>query len=555
MKRNRVFIYGSCVSRDTFEHLEPSEFELIQYVARQSAVSAYTRSVDMVEPPVLRSPFQHRMVAGDYASNLRDLIPEVGPTIDLVLTDLIDERLGVYVLPDGSVITRSLELIESGAEKTLPAGTQHVPFGTSQHVQYWSAGIKTVGQLLRRFMPQAAVVLLDIPWAERSLSGEPTPDSFGVKSSEANQVFPSYIARAAEALDARVISIGPGDAVSSPHHPWGDAPFHYAEAVYIEIARQLTGRPGRLVWGEADQSQSERAPAPNKTATRVAVRERSRRDKLEPSSPSLGRLPEGGPNFLLAGVHRSATTWIQRQLEHHPDIFIASGGQASNFFNSNQRVNDSDEVEKYVGEFRNETALRRGERSVMYFWSGLGNELSPERANTALHVAQMLEPDAPIIVSLRDPVSRAISAYWAALSVGKLDFASTIFRTPPPMGILDLGFYRRHYEAWAKHVGTDRIHIALYDDICTDPHSVIADILRTLGLSGSQEFWSKTTLEKRENYKNWIAPMRKSGQVSPQEVRVLLELYRDDIEFLEELLGRRLDAWKDPLRLIAANCK
>ena len=53
MSKTRVFIYGSCVSRDTFEYLDPDQFEIVQYVARQSALSAYTRPVTLVDPPTL----------------------------------------------------------------------------------------------------------------------------------------------------------------------------------------------------------------------------------------------------------------------------------------------------------------------------------------------------------------------------------------------------------------------------------------------------------------------------------------------------------------------
>ncbi|MEU2202205.1 DUF6270 domain-containing protein [Isoptericola sp. NPDC019482] len=245
MSKNRVFIYGSCVSRDTFEHLDPTQFELLQYVARQSALSAYTRPVTLVGPPQLESPFQQRMVSGDYASSMQTLVPEVASQTDLVIVDLVDERLGAYVLPDGSVVTRSPELIQSGAEQHLPPGSQHFPFGSEQHFQYWSQGIAAVGALIRHHMPHAAIVLLDIPWAERSESGTPTPPSFGVTASEANPIFQPYVNVAADALSARVISMRPGAVTSSPDHPWGDAPFHYAERVYLEIVRRLTGQDGR----------------------------------------------------------------------------------------------------------------------------------------------------------------------------------------------------------------------------------------------------------------------------------------------------------------------
>ncbi|MFJ3404440.1 DUF6270 domain-containing protein [Promicromonospora sp. NPDC090134] len=254
MSKTRVFIYGSCVSRDTFEHFDPEQFELVQYVARQSVLSAYTKPVELMAPPTLESRFQQRMVTGDFSSSLRSLLSTHGSATDLVLVDLTDERLGAYLLPDGSMVTRSVELIESGAEQYLPQGTQHIAFGTQQHFEYWSTAMNYIGERVQHHMPQATTVLLDIAWAEWSESGTQTPDSFGLKASEANAIFRPYVQVATQALGAHVVSMDPAEVMSGPHHPWGDAPFHYAEKVYLETVRRLTGTEGRVVWGPGSEA-------------------------------------------------------------------------------------------------------------------------------------------------------------------------------------------------------------------------------------------------------------------------------------------------------------
>lgn len=274
MSKTRVFIYGSCVSRDTFEHLDPEQFELVEYVARQSALSATTRPVESVAPPTLTSRFQQRMVTGDFQSSLRPLLAQHAADIDVLLIDLTDERLGVYLLPDGTVVTRSVELIESGAEQSLPQGAHYVAFGTQQHYEYWSGAIRALGDSIRQTAPRAAIALLDIPWAEWSESGQQTPDSFGVGAAQANPVFRSYVEVAAQALGAHVISLDAAEVVSGPHHPWGDAPFHYAEKVYLEIVRLLTGAEGRVVWGPG-ASRTMTADLPSQAASTPAVATRA----------------------------------------------------------------------------------------------------------------------------------------------------------------------------------------------------------------------------------------------------------------------------------------
>ncbi|MFE5310543.1 DUF6270 domain-containing protein [Isoptericola sp. NPDC056605] len=240
MSKTRVFIWGSCVSRDTFERLDTSQFELVDYVARQSAISAGSTPVTSVSPPVLESPFQQRMVTGDFSSELLTRLRTAAGHTDLILFDLTDERLGVYVLPDGSVITRSIELIQSGAEDHLPSGARHVPFGSREHFRFWTSAIETVARHSQDVLVTIPIVILDVAWASMSENGTEAPLSFGMDAKTANPLFRMYAASAATALQAYTLSISPSEAVSGADHPWGAAPFHYAEPVYSKLVSALT---------------------------------------------------------------------------------------------------------------------------------------------------------------------------------------------------------------------------------------------------------------------------------------------------------------------------
>ncbi|GAA1155864.1 DUF6270 domain-containing protein [Ornithinicoccus hortensis] len=250
MSKTGVFIWGSCVSRDTFEHIDPATHQLVHYVARQSAVSAATPAVQLIKHPALESKFQQRMVTGDFASNLERELTRHADRIDLIMIDLVDERLGFYVLPDDSVVTRSVELIRAGGEEMLPVGSRHVAFGELEHYQRWQRSITWTSDLIQRLLPDAEVVLLDIPWAASSSSGEPTPASFGINARKGNRLFRRYAKFAEKALGARAIRIPASQVSSGPTHPWGVAPFHYTEDVYLRIVKQLTGAAsGRAAWG------------------------------------------------------------------------------------------------------------------------------------------------------------------------------------------------------------------------------------------------------------------------------------------------------------------
>jgi len=260
MTKARVFIWGSCVSRDTLEHFVPDEFELLHYIARQSAISAIAPPTTRMDPPSLQSSFQTRMVEGDYASSLIGQIGAHARNIDLLLVDLVDERHGVYVLPDGSVVTRSNELIQSGAEAQLAQMATHVPFGSEEHFAQWQRAMHAIGRYFRSSIPHAAIAILAPPWATISDSGKPTPRSFGVDSNEANRAFRRYTQEAIAALDARVFTPKLDKVRSSASHPWGEAPFHYSSEVYLDLVEQLTGTPGRRPWTDPAVAPSHASP-------------------------------------------------------------------------------------------------------------------------------------------------------------------------------------------------------------------------------------------------------------------------------------------------------
>jgi hypothetical protein len=48
-----------------------------------------------------------------------------------------------------------------------------------------------------------------------------------------------------------------------------------------------------------------------------------------------------------------------------------------------------------------------------------------------------------------------------------------------------------------------------------------------------------------------MAPIRKTNQVTAQELSLLVELYRDDIAFIEHITQRRLDDWRDVKKIAA----
>lgn len=238
--RQRLFVYGSCVARDTFELLPENRFSLARYVARQSLVSAYGPVADTGERLGAGATFGERMVAEDRASSLLPLLAHEADRVAGLVWDLTDERLGVYRVGDGFV-TRSVDLITSGRDATLAAQHPLVEFGTQEHLALWVDALERFVADLRTLDLLDRTVLLAVPWAERTTSGARTGASLTFDAEAANGLFAPYY-DAARARGVRVHALPVASVRADPQHRWGEAPFHYDEATYRTLGRAIAAR-------------------------------------------------------------------------------------------------------------------------------------------------------------------------------------------------------------------------------------------------------------------------------------------------------------------------
>lgn len=170
-------------------------------------------------------------------------------------------------------------------------------------------------------------------------------------------------------------------------------------------------------------------------------------------------------DFFLVGAQKSGTTSLYRYLQLHPRIFLPHRKEIEYFLLD----------EKY----------RELERHLAYDYPpdidadriGLANvdllffPFVPER----LH---RYNPDARIIVSLRDPVERAYSAYWYQRAVGverSASFEEALAREPTldpkdrlargQLAYLEHGHYAEQLERYLCFFPRQRIHVLLYDEL------------------------------------------------------------------------------------------
>src|SRR5699024_5603239 len=137
--RMRVTVYGSCVARDTVDLAGSDHFDVVSYVARQSLLPAdHDAAAHFPAQAEIGSDFQRRMMTGDFAGDLEERLADAAPETDVLLWDLADERHCVHVFDDGSVVTRSIDIVRQPEVLSVVEGARHIPFGTDEHFELWA---------------------------------------------------------------------------------------------------------------------------------------------------------------------------------------------------------------------------------------------------------------------------------------------------------------------------------------------------------------------------------------------------------------------------------
>ena len=299
------------------------------------------------------------------------------------------------------------------------------------------------------------------------------------------------------------------------------------------------------------------------------------------------------PNFLLIGAAKAGTSSLYYYLKQHPQIYMPSSrtqkepdffaleGEKLEYpgprgtFKMRDRITD---IESYRALFDGATAQTAiGEASTLYIYS----KKAPERI-------QHYIPNAKLIAIIRNPVERAFShyLYWASQGFEPdtdFDFSKAIQVEPQRIRdgwshnwhYIQRGFYCVQLERYFNRFDAGQIGVYLYEDLLKDRLAVARDIFRFLGVDDTfVPNISKThnqtavpknrTLNQLLNRPNPIKSVLKTilptklrqriadrlkkrnqgkPELSPKIRRQLIEVYREDILKLQDLIGRDLSNW------------
>jgi hypothetical protein len=277
------------------------------------------------------------------------------------------------------------------------------------------------------------------------------------------------------------------------------------------------------------------------------------------------------PTFIGIGAQKCASTWIYDILADHPDVAL-SHQKEINFFSYHYDHG----LQWYEDNFcATGKPVAFGEISPSYFHEpGV-----PERLRRHY-------PKVKLIVSLRNPVQRAISNHVHEIRIGHLtgdDLSLEKGLKNNPMYV-EQGLYAKHLQRWLDYFPREQILILLFDDIVGDRAESARRIYRFLGIDedhrsanldnrsnpsyvnrskGLEAFrkgirmavrrlgfdfvWDLAAkLGMRRLYNRINKVSGKSKIPEPQETTVhkLMREFSDDITQLEAILSRDLSKWR-----------
>ena len=248
-------------------------------------------------------------------------------------------------------------------------------------------------------------------------------------------------------------------------------------------------------------------------------------------------------DFLCIGAQRSGTTWLTRNLQACPEVWLPPIKEL-HYFSRSKTYNSPSLLccrglpEKLVGAssearswrsfvhryshnliFRTPWSLKpmSARWGLRYFFGvpnddwyvdlfkeGAGKikgECTPaysllESADVA-RVAELF-PDLKVILLMRDPVDRVLSQLRLHLDglvapiLDKPDESAMLaFATAEAQ--LARGDYVRIVDTWLQHFPASHLHTTFYEDLCENPDRVVEEISRFLGVSSNKTRSSRVT--------------------------------------------------------------
>lgn len=238
MKKIRILILGSCVSRDALNFDSDNQFEIVDYYARSSFASAFSETpMDDIYTHNLESRFQANVVKADLEKTLAGQLSSLD--FDLLLIDLIDERFKLALNEAGAICTVSNELVAAGFD--VQQAPQIIEPNSPEFYSAWVKGWERFITLMRAMGCNSKIIINKTFWAESTAAGGDFSEHFKpVHIERANRGLQKLYDRIALDLSAnQFIEHSRTEILGADEHRWGLSPFHYVDQYYVTMLSKI----------------------------------------------------------------------------------------------------------------------------------------------------------------------------------------------------------------------------------------------------------------------------------------------------------------------------
>lgn len=310
------------------------------------------------------------------------------------------------------------------------------------------------------------------------------------------------------------------------------------------------------------------------------------------------------PSFFIVGAAKAGTTSVADYLSQHPQIYMCPVKEPHYFakdirlqdlrpiLKKRLRNLDLDAVMKSEGKTKLHRAFITDPDVYYQLFSFADKELIAGEASpsylyseVAAHEIHSYNPDAKIIILLREPVSRAFSHYLMDL---RLDYTNGTFEEALTEDAAaatnswgsrshyrELGLYSAQVKRYMNVFPENQIFLLLYDELQADTAAVVQKILRflqvesdvtaldlsakntavvsrfNLGLQSALSEKIKTRLKPmlgesalKQKLKKFFYKKPEQSRPAPATEIMLKEYFSKDLQELERLTGINLQTWK-----------
>jgi len=295
------------------------------------------------------------------------------------------------------------------------------------------------------------------------------------------------------------------------------------------------------------------------------------------------------PTFLLIGAMKAGTTALYQACDQHPEIYMSPIKEPNFFAFAEEPPSFKAPLDREEGGINDKTISDPTVYKRLFDGAEPG-QARGEASHTTLYWPQSpaniqtYAPNAKLIAVLRNPVERAYSEYLHFVRDGyesleqfedALDAESDRIAAQWAFGrYVDRGRYYEQLRRFYDQFDPSQIRVYLFQELCRQPQVLVRDLYSFIGVDPTFEpdlsrrvnksgvpksRLLQTTLATLQSFGSVVRPilpeslvdavlslrnanLEKPALKSSTQAR-LIEMYRDDVRSLEELLDRDLSHW------------